>query len=117
MPIGVQRMIRNPGRRSDNQKAIAKQRIKLMRTEAKKAATAKSSRDLAVNAFLAKVGTTEHPFGSNSGGIITVMEAYWGFGPVPWYGIAFGYHAKKFPASGIRSDGLRSRRSSTRPQP
>lgn len=108
--VGVQRMVRNPGRRTDRQMEIARKRMAQLRKQRKKRAAARkkpeaSSRQKAVNAFLAKVGTRESPPGSNGGGIITVMEAYWGFGRVPWCGISAGYHAKKFGGvSGLRSD-------------
>ena len=106
IPIGVQRMIRNPGRRTDEQKSRGKARMSRMRAERKiHAAQGRSSRSRAVNAFLAKVGTRERPPGSNGGGLITTMETYWGFGRVPWCGIACGYHAKKFVGvQGLRSD-------------
>jgi hypothetical protein len=106
IPVGVQRMIRNPGRRSDEQKSRGKARISRMRSERKRQATqGRSSRSRAVNAFLAKVGTKERPPGSNSGGIITTMETFWGFGRVPWCGIACGYHAAKFGGvKGLHSD-------------
>lgn len=104
--IGVQRMIRNPGRRTDAQKSRGRARMSRMRAQRKRrAAQARSSRSRAVNAFLAKVGTRERPPGSNGGGIITTMETYWGYGRVPWCGIACGYHAKKFGGvEGLRSD-------------
>lgn len=114
IPVGVQRMVRNPGRRTTAQQARAKKRMAQMRAQRKRrAAAAKhehektggSSRTKAVNAFLAKVGTVEHPPGSNGGGIISVMEAYWGFGRVAWCGISAGYHAKKFGGvDELRSD-------------
>jgi hypothetical protein len=106
IPVGVQRMIRNPGRRSDEQKSRGKARIARLRAERKRQAThGTSARSRAVNAFLAKVGTRERPPGSNSGGIITTMETFWGFGRVPWCGIACGYHAAKFGGvKGLRSD-------------
>ena len=106
IPVGVQRMIRNPGRRSDEQKSRGKARMSRLRSERKRrAAQGRSSRSRAVNAFLAKVGTKERPPGSNSGGIITTMETFWGFGRVPWCGIACGYHAAKFGGvKGLRSD-------------
>ena len=104
--IGVQRMIRNPGRRSDAQLRRGKARMSRLRAERKRQkALGRSSRQRAVNAFLAKVGTREQPADSNGGGIITVMETFWGFGRVPWCGIAAGYHAVKFGGvKGIRSD-------------
>jgi hypothetical protein len=104
--IGVQRMIRNPGRRTDAQISRGKARMSRLRAQRKaQRAQAKSSRQKAVNAFLAKVGTRENPPESNSGGIITVMETFWGFGRVPWCGIAAGYHAVKFGGmKGLRSD-------------
>jgi hypothetical protein len=106
IPVGVQQMIRNPGRRSDEQKSRGRARISRMRAERKHHANqVRSSRSRAVNAFLAKVGTKERPPGSNSGGIITTMETFWGFGRVPWCGIACGYHAAKFGGvTGLRSD-------------
>jgi hypothetical protein len=106
IPVGVQRMIRNPGRRSDEQKSRGKARIARMRAERKHPVNQdRSPRSRAVNAFLAKVGTKERPPGSNSGGIITTMETFWGFGRVPWCGIACGYHAAKFGGvKGLRSD-------------
>jgi hypothetical protein len=112
--IGVQRLIRNPGKRTDAQKTRGRTRISQLRAQQAKRAkaaaaehhhTGGTSRSKAVNAFLAKVGTKESPPGSNSGGIITVMESFWGFGRVPWCGCSFGYHAKKFGGvSGLRSD-------------
>ncbi len=106
IPIGVQRMIRNPGRRTDAQKARGKARISRMRAQQKEQAKQKkSARQCAVNAFLAKVGTREQPMNSNGGGIITQMETFWGFGRVPWCGISAGYHAVKFGGvKGLRSD-------------
>ncbi len=104
--VGVQRMIRNPGRRSDEQRNRGKARIARLRAERRRrAALARNSRSRAVNAFLAKVGTREQPAGSNKGGLITTMETFFGFGAVPWCGISCGYHAVKFGGvKGIRSD-------------
>jgi hypothetical protein len=104
--VGVQQMIRNPGRRSDDQKSRGKARLSRLRAERKRrAAQGRSSRSRAVNAFLAKVGTKERPPGSNGGGIITTMETFWGFGRVPWCGVACGYHAVKFGGvKGLHSD-------------
>jgi len=106
IPFGVQRMIRNPGQRTDAQKSCGKARMSRMRAQRKARETkGRSSRTRTVNAFLAKVGTRERPPGSNSGGIITTMETFWGFGRVPWCGIACGYHAAKFGGvKGLRSD-------------
>ena len=106
IPIGVQRMIRNPGRRTDAQKSRGRARVSRMLAERKRrAATTSSSRARAVNAFLAKVGTREQPPGSNGGGVITTMQMFWGFGRVPWCGVACGYHAARFGGvSGLRSD-------------
>jgi hypothetical protein len=113
VPIGVQRMILNPGRRTDDQKALGAQRMAALEAQrAKRAAELQreqrqhgtSSRTKAVNAFLAKVGTREQPPGSNGGGLITVMETYWGFGRVAWCGIAAGYHAERFGGIDLRSD-------------
>jgi hypothetical protein len=105
IPVGVQVMILNPGRRTDQQKSRGKARMSRLRNQRKEAHRRRSSRSRAVNAFLAKVGTRERPPGSNGGGIITTMETYWGFGRVPWCGIACGYHAKKFGGvKGLRSD-------------
>jgi hypothetical protein len=106
IPVGVQRIIRNPGRRTDEQKSLGKARMSRLRSERKRrAARPRSSRSRAVDAFLAKVGARERPAGSNAGGIITTMEAFWGFGRVPWCGIACGYHAAKFGGlEGLRSD-------------
>lgn len=95
--VGVQQMILNPGRRSDEQRNRGKARIARLRAERKaRAAQAKSSRARAVNAFLAKVGTKEQPSGSNRGGLITMMETFWGFGAEPWCGISCGYHAARY---------------------
>lgn len=103
--VGVQRMIRSPGRRSDAQLARGRRRMSRMAAHRKaQRQHAKSSRALAVNAFLAKVGTREQPPGSNAGGLITVMEAYWGFGRVPWCGISAGYHAERFGGVDLASD-------------
>jgi hypothetical protein len=104
--VGVQRMIRNPGRRTDAQCRRGKARLSRLRTERKRhAARHKTGRSRAVNAFLAKVGTRESPAGSNGGGIITTMETYWGFGRVPWCGISAGYHAAKYGGvKGLKSD-------------
>ncbi len=111
--VGVRRMILNPGRRNDKQKHIGKVRVANMLLQRRKRAAAKakevreqggSNRAKAVDAFLAKVGTREAPPGSNGGGIITVMETYWGFGRVPWCGISAGYHAEKFGGVDLRSD-------------
>ncbi len=107
VPIGVQRMIRNPGLRSEKQQNIGKRRVASMLLQRKKRAAARrreGGRAKAVNAFLAKVGTRESPPGSNSGGIITVMQAYWGFGRAPWCGISAGYHAEKFGGVNLQSD-------------
>lgn len=110
IPIGVQRMILNPGRRTDAQKELGRKRMAQLRRQRKRrAAAAKkaggSARARTVNAFLAKVGTREQPAGSNGGGIITVMQTFYGFGRVPWCGIACGYHALKFGGvQGLRSD-------------
>jgi hypothetical protein len=102
--VGVQRMIRNPGLRADAQRRRGRIRMSQMRAERKRRA-AVGSRSKAVNAFLAKVGTKESPPGTNGGGIITAMEAFWGFGRVAWCGIAAGYHAVKFGGvQGMRSD-------------
>jgi hypothetical protein len=104
--VGVQQMIRNPGRRTQEQLSRGKARMSRLRAERKRrAAHGSSPRSRAVDAFLAKVGTKEHPANSNSGGIITTMETFWGFGRVPWCGIACGYHAAKFGGvKGLRSD-------------
>ncbi len=104
--IGVQRMIRNPGRRTDAQKSRGKARMSRMRAQRKEQAKhPRSARRRAVNAFLAKVGTREQPMNSNGGGLITQMETFWGFGRVPWCGISAGYHAAKFGGvKGLRSD-------------
>jgi hypothetical protein len=106
IPVGVLRMIRNPGHRSDEQKSRGKARMSRLRSERKRrAAQGRSSRSRAVNAFLAKVGAKEPPPGSNSGAIITTMETFWGFGRVPWCGIACGYHAVRFGrVEGLRCD-------------
>lgn len=106
IPVGVQNMVRNPGRRTDEQRRRGEVRIAKMRQDRKERAEARrGSRGKAVNAFLAKVGTRERPPGSNGGGIISVMEAYWGFGRVPWCGLACGYYAKKHGGVvGLRSD-------------
>jgi hypothetical protein len=111
IPVGVQRMIRSPGRRTDEQKSRGRARMSRMRAErTRRTAQVRSSRSRAVNAFLAKVGTRERPPGSNGGGIITTMETFWGFGRVPWCGIACGYHAVKFGGvRGLRSDVARVR--------
>lgn len=110
IPVGVQRMILNPGRRTDDQKTLGRKRMAQLRRQRKRRADAAkkaggSARAKTVNAFLAKVGTVEHPAGSNGGGIITVMQTFWGFGRVPWCGISEGYHAVKFgQIEGLRSD-------------
>lgn len=113
VPIGVQRMIRNPGRRTAAQKRLGQKRVAAMRAQRKKRAAIRArekrehgttSRTKAANAFLAKVGTREQPPGSNGGGIITVMESYYGFGRVAWCGIAAGYHAEKFGGCDVQSD-------------
>lgn len=106
VPVGVQRMVRNPGRRTEEQQQRGKGRVSRMRAERKQRATQRgSARTATVNAFLAKVGTRESPAGSNGGGIITAMQAFYGFGRVPWCGIACGYHAQKFGGvQGLRSD-------------
>ncbi|HEV7807997.1 MAG TPA: hypothetical protein VGO80_19430 [Solirubrobacteraceae bacterium] len=104
--VGVQQMIRNPGRRSPEQIDRGKARMARLRAERKRrAAQPKSGRSRAVNAFLAKVGTKEQPAGTNKGGLITAMEVFWGFGAEPWCGISCGYHAVKFGGvQGLRSD-------------
>lgn len=104
VPVGVQRMIRSPGRRNDAQVARGRRRMSRMRAHRRARPQVASSRGRAVHAFLAKVGTRESPAGSNSGGIITVMESYWGFGRVPWCGISAGYHAERFGGIDLRSD-------------
>jgi hypothetical protein len=103
---GVQRMIRNPGKRSDEQQRRGKLRMSRMRAERKRRAKERgSARSRTVNAFVAKAGKRESPPNSNGGGIITVMQTFWGFGRVPWCGIACGYHAKKYGGmQGLRSD-------------
>jgi hypothetical protein len=90
--VGVQRMIRNPGLRTDAQRERGRVHMSQMRAERKRR-DAPGSRSKAVNAFLAKVRTKESPPGSNGGGLITAMEAFWGFGRVAWCGIAAGYYA------------------------
>jgi hypothetical protein len=105
IPVGVQLMILNPGRRTDQQKSRGKARMSRMRSKRKQAQRQhKSARSRAVHAFLAKVGTRENPAGSNGGGIISVMEAYFGFGRVPWCGISAGYHAERFGGMDLASD-------------
>lgn len=113
IPIGVQRMVRNPGRRSDKQVELGRARMAQVRTQRHKRAEAAkaelrsqrtSARARAVNAFLAHVGTVEHPPGSNGGGLISTMQAYWGFGRVPWCGVAAGYHAERFGGVNLQSD-------------
>jgi hypothetical protein len=103
--VGVQHLIRSPGRRNDAQRARGRRRMSRMVAHRKaQAKHATSGRGAAVHAFLAKVGTKERPPGSNSGGIISVMEAYWGFGRVPWCGISAGYHAERFGGVDLASD-------------
>lgn len=109
--IGAQRMILNPGRRNDRQRELGRRRMAQLRRQRKRReqmsrkTEVSGARARAVNAFLAKVGTVEHPAGSNGGGIITVMQTYWGFGRVPWCGVSEGYHAVKFGGmKGLRSD-------------
>lgn len=108
IPIGVQRMIFNPGKRSPAQLSIARQRVKFVlqkKEEAVKAEQSKSGREKAVNAFVAKAGITEQPPGSNRGPYISMMQSYWGFGAVPWCGISAGYHASVYgDMKGLRSD-------------
>lgn len=107
VPIGVSAMVRNPGRRSDAQRERGCARMANMRAQRKRRvaeAAKEGSRTKACNAFLAKVGTTEQPPGSNSGGLITVMETYWGFGRVPWCGISAGYHAERYGGCDLQSD-------------
>jgi hypothetical protein len=118
VPIGVQRLVRNPGLRPRSaagraQLDRAARRMRVMQAQRKRRAAARAnekaehgatSRSRAVNAFLRSVGTTEDPPGSNGGGIITVMENYWGFGRVPWCGISAGYHAAKYGNCDLRSD-------------
>lgn len=106
IPVGVQRMLRSPGRRTDEQRIRGRLRVSRMRAERERRAKASgSARVRTVNAFVAKAGVRESPAGSNGGGIITVMQTFWGFGRVPWCGIACGYHATKFGGvAGLRSD-------------
>lgn len=113
VPAGVQRMILNPGKRNAEQRRRAEVRLSNLRASRKRRAaaghdefraTGSSARTRAVNAFLAKVGTREQPSGSNGGGIITVMEAFYGFGRVPWCGISAGYHAERFGGVDLASD-------------
>jgi hypothetical protein len=104
IPVGVQRMILSPGRRTDVQLARGRRRMSRMVALRKRQRSTSSSRARAVSAFLAKVGTRESPAGSNRGGIISVMEAYFGFGAVPWCGIAAGYHAERFGGLNVASD-------------
>lgn len=107
VPVGVSSMIRNPGRRSEPQRQRAQIRMANLRKQRKRrtAEVAKvGNRAKACNAFLAKVGTVENPPGSNGGGLITVMETYWGFGRVPWCGISAGYHAEKYGGCDLMSD-------------
>ncbi len=114
----MQRLVCNPGlrERSDAGRAQLERgarRMRRMEAQRKRRAAERlkeqkehgaSPRSRAVNAFLAKVGTIEHPPGSNGGGIISVMQAYWGFGRVPWCGIAVGYHAEKYGGVNLCSD-------------
>lgn len=114
VPGSVQDKLRHPSTRDDDEMARGKRRVSRMRTERKKrvAAAARekkahgtSSRTRAVNAFLSHVGVREQPPGSNAGGLITVMQVYWGFGHVAWCGISEGYHAKKYGGMvGLQSD-------------
>jgi hypothetical protein len=105
IPVGVQRMILNPGRRNDRQLQLGRKRMAQLRRQRKHRVDATSSRTRAVNGFLAHVGTVEHPAGSNGGGLITTMQTFWGFGRVPWCGISEGYHAVKYGGLiGLRSD-------------
>lgn len=113
IPGDVQDAILHPASRTADEKARGDRRVSRMRTERKKRAAAlahekkahgTSSRTRAVNAFLSHVGTVEHPPGSNAGGLITVWEAYWGFGRVAWCGISFGYHAERFGGCDLQSD-------------
>lgn len=107
VPIGVSRLVRNPGRRNDPQLERARIRMANLRKQRKlrsAAANVVGNRTKACNAFLAKVGTREQPPGSNGGGLITVMATYWGFGRVPWCGIAAGYHAERFGGCDLQSD-------------
>ena len=117
--VGVQRLVCNPGLRPRSAAGRAQikrgaQRMRAMQAQRKRRAAERAreqaeyggtSRARAVNAFLAKVGTTEYPPGSNGGGVITMMQTYWGFGRVPWCGISAGYFAKRFGGvEGLRSD-------------
>lgn len=107
IPVGVQRMIRNPGLR--NRQQLERARVRMANLRAERAARAKqaaksTARARAVNAFLAHVGTTESPPGSNSGGIITTINRYWGYSGIPWCGAAAGY----FAVTGGGIEGLRS---------
>lgn len=106
--VGVQRMIRNPGRRSAPQRQRGRARmaaLRKLRQQQAEHARAQGARGRAVSAFLARVGTREQPPGSNSGGSITTWESFWGFGRVPWCGISAGYHAKVFGGvAELRSD-------------
>jgi hypothetical protein len=113
VPVGVQRMILNPGRRTAEQRRRGEARVAHMRAARKRRSEARkreerehggSARSRTVNAFLAKVGTREQPSGSNGGGLITVMETFYGFGRVPWCGISAGYHAEKFGGVNLASD-------------
>lgn len=118
IPIGVQRLILNPGKRKATpagreQIQRGTKRVSRATAQRKKRAEAAarekrdhgtSSRTRAVNAFLAKVGTREQPSGSNGGGLITAMEAFYGFGRVAWCGISAGYHAERFGGLDLASD-------------
>jgi hypothetical protein len=97
--VGAQRMIRNPGKRNERQQKTGQIRMANMRKQRKKRAAAKAkggARARTIHAALARVGTVEHPSGSNGGGQIDVWQHYWGFGHVAWCGIFAGYHAEKF---------------------
>ncbi len=105
VPIGVNRMIRSPGLRTQRQRELGQRRVADMRKRRKRrAAEGSGSRQKAMDAMLARVGVSESPPGSNGGGLITLWEAYFGFGRVAWCGIFFGFHVENFGGVDVNSD-------------
>jgi hypothetical protein len=106
VPIGVQRLILNPGRRNEAQQKRGRARMSRMRAERKRRAKAREvegARGRAVSSFLAYVGTTESPPGSNGGPHISAWQAEFGFGRVAWCGIACAHHLRAAGVPGVTS--------------
>jgi CHAP domain len=109
----VQRLLRDPGKRSaedrEREDARKPKREKLHKAHEEGAKAA-------VEWAMKQVGKKEAPPGSNRGDGIDEWEAFFGLGPVPWCGCFAGYAVKKigkantdtwFPFAGsIRQDAI-----------